>query len=127
MIRLVGVHPELAARVLRVLAAMEALGFPMMITAGVRSAAQQKALWDQGRSKPGPIVTYLDGVKKKSNHQAKEDGLGYAVDAVFLVDGKPSWDLQLPWSAYGAAAKALGLVWGGDWKMRDYPHVEFKD
>lgn len=122
--KLVGVHPALVEKVLKILRAMEALGFPMMVTAGVRSAEEQTRLYAKGRTAPGPVVTYLDGVKKKSNHQAKEDGFGHAVDCVFVVDGRPSWDLKLPWHAYGAAAKALGLKWGGDWKMRDFPHIE---
>lgn len=125
--RLKNVHPDLIIKVKKILAAMEALGFPMMVIAGVRTAEEQQKLYAKGRSLPGPVVTYLDGVKKKSNHQVKEDGFGYAVDCVFLVNGLPSWDLQLPWQAYGAAAKALGLTWGGDWKMRDFPHIEFKN
>lgn len=127
MSKLDGIHPELRARVEKILAAMELLGFPMIPFAGVRSVAEQQALFAKGRTAPGSIVTYLDGVTKRSNHQVKEDGLGYAVDCCFLVNGRPSWDLKLPWAAYGACAKALGLVWGGDWvRLRDYPHVEFK-
>lgn len=123
--RLVGVHPELVTRVERILKAMDALGFPMMVTAGVRTEAQQQALYAQGRTKPGPIVTYKDGVTGKSNHQPKEDGFGHAVDCAFLENGKPSWAIHHPWKLYGACAKALGLVWGGDWKkLVDLPHIE---
>lgn len=123
--RLVGVHPELVARVLKVLKAMEALGFPMMVTSGLRTAEEQAKLYAQGRTAPGKKVTNIDGVRKKSNHQAREDGFGHAVDCAFVVDGKPSWNERLPWAAYGACAKALGLKWGGDWRsLRDMPHLE---
>lgn len=117
--RLAGVDPEVATRVQRVLDAMAALGFPMVVTAGLRTVEQQQALYAQGRTAPGRIVTYADGVRKPSHHQS-----GRAVDCVFLVDGKPSWAEGHPWAAYGACAEAVGLTWGGRWKMRDLPHVE---
>jgi hypothetical protein len=41
--RLAGVHPELAVRVVKILAAMDALGFPMMVTDGVRTLERQQA------------------------------------------------------------------------------------
>jgi peptidoglycan LD-endopeptidase CwlK len=132
--RLAGVHPELAHKVRLILEAMKTLGFPMMVTGGVRTTAEQQALYALGRSKPGKVVTYRDGVRLKSNHQTKADGFGHAVDCAFLadVDGDgspddPSWDMKHPWELYGAMAKALGLVWGGSWKMRDLPHVELPE
>ena len=106
--------------------AMLDLGFPMMVTDTLRTKEEQQALYAKGRTKPGPIVTYVDGVTKKSNHQAKEEGgLGRAVDCCFVVDGKPSWDHRLPWKLYGAMAETLGLRWGGSWKtLVDLPHIE---
>lgn len=125
MNKLDGVHPVLTDKVTRILSALAELGVPMLVTDGVRTEAQQRALFAQGRTKPGRIVTNADGVKVKSNHQAKSDGYGHAVDCCFLVNGKPSWDAKLPWRLYGEAAKALGLKWGGDWKsFKDLPHVE---
>lgn len=123
--RLAGVHPVLLDRVDRVLTAMTALGFPMMPTDGIRTDDQQRALYAKGRTTQGPIVTNCDGVEKRSNHQPHADGLGYAVDCCFVVDGQPSWDARWPWKAYGAAAEAVGLRWGGDWNsLHDLPHVE---
>jgi peptidoglycan LD-endopeptidase CwlK len=123
--KLTGVHPVLADKVMRVMAAMEVLGFRMMVTDGVRTLKEQQALYAKGRTKPGKIVTYADGVKRKSNHQPHDDGFGHAVDCAFLVDGKPSWAEDMPWRAYGECAKALGLEWGGDWvRPVDRPHVE---
>ncbi len=129
--RLKGVHPELQDRVLKIVNAMVILGHPMLVTDGVRTTAQQQGLYAQGRTKPGKIVTYADGLVKKSNHQAKADGFGHAVDCCFLVDidgdgpDDPSWDEKHPWALYGAMARALGLTWGGDWTtLVDKPHVE---
>lgn len=118
-----GLHPTLLTKLDRVLAAMAALGFPMEIVQGVRTAEQQQALYAQGRTVPGKTVTNCDGVAKKSNHQPAADGYGHAVDCAFVVDGRVTWDG--PWAAYGANAVAVGLVWGGNWKaILDRPHVE---
>lgn len=122
--RLAGVHPVLVGRVVRLLAAMEAAGHPMCVTDGVRTTAQQVALYAKGRTAPGPIVTKADGIKTRSNHQAKPDGYGYAVDCAFVVDGKPSWDARHPWQTYGSVASSLGLEWGGTWRFVDLPHVQ---
>lgn len=123
--KLQGIRPELADKVLLVLSVMATLGFPMTVTDGNRTEEEQRALYAKGRTAPGEIVTNTDGVIKKSNHQG-----GRAVDCTFLdEDGDPFWPdygkwIQA-WAAYGACAKALGLVWGGDWtSLKDKPHVE---
>ena len=118
-------HPKLRDAVPKILASMDALGFPMMVTDTLRTVEEQQALFAQGRTLPGPIVTYADGIKTKSNHQAHDDGLGHAVDMCFVIDGKPSWDSRLPWKLYGLIAQTLGLQWGGSWtKLTDLPHIE---
>jgi peptidoglycan L-alanyl-D-glutamate endopeptidase CwlK len=128
-LRLVDVHPKLTALIERVFTRMNAAGHPMFVVMGVRTASQQQALYAQGRTKPGKIVTMLDGVKKPSNHQVKADGLGHAVDCAFLT-GEAFGEHQ-PWSIYGSACKAeagllgISIVWGGDWQTPvDRPHVE---
>lgn len=129
--KLRGVHPLLIERISRVLAAMGALGFPMRVVQGVRTTAEQQALFAQGRTTPGAIVTNADGVNQKSNHQAKADGLGYAVDCAFFNDPTTpideTWAETSPWAAYGACVKAVGLAWGGDFvSLVDRPHAELR-
>lgn len=126
--KLAGVHPQLLGKVLRILDVMQLAGFPMIVTDGVRTEAQQRALYAQGRTEPGAIVTQLDGVHLRSRHQIKADGFGRAVDCAFLVNGRPSWDEALPWRLYGELAIALGLAWGGHWtSFPDKPHIELPD
>ena len=123
--KLDGVHPRLVEAVHRILDAMHALGLQMLVTDGVRTTAQQQAKYAQGRTTPGKIVTQVDGVRKRSNHQTKADGFGHAVDLCFMVDGAPSWDAGLPWRLYGEMAQSQGLVWGGSWtSFVDRPHLE---
>lgn len=144
--RLAGIHPDLAATIRRILAAMEVLGCPMLVTDGVRTAEEQRALYAKGRTTPGPdvsperpmgrTVTNADGVLKKSNHQPHPDGYGHAVDCAFLIDGADhdgeyetvTWDLAPEkWDLFGAAIKASGLKWGADFTgIVDRPHAELK-
>ena len=122
-----GLHPELLSRILRVLDAMQALGFPMRVVQGVRTNAQQQALFAQGRTAPGKVVTDADGILHRSNHQpGLQDGLGHAVDCAFAT-GDPFGESQ-PWAAYGACCEAVGLMWGGGhthgWHGQDRPHAQ---
>ena len=91
---------------------------------------EQQRLYAQGRTTQGKKVTNCDGISKKSRHQLAKDGYGHAVDCAFVVIGPVgktviSWDESHPWKLYGEMGKALGLVWGGDWKsLIDRPHLE---
>lgn len=121
------VHPVLLRKIKVVLAAMAVADMPMVVTPNpVRTAETQHALYQQGRTKPGKIVTNADGYKTKSNHQVKADGYGHAVDCHFVVNGIPTWDVpDAWWAAYGALCRAVGLRWGiriGEWI--DRPHAE---
>lgn len=128
MSKLDGVHPRLVTAVEKIQFVMAYLNHPMMVTDGVRTLAQQQRLYAQGRTAAGRIVTNADGIRVKSNHQMKDDGYGHAVDMCFVVNGRPSWDEELPWRLYGETAKAVGLAWGGDWAGRlvDKPHIELR-
>lgn len=119
MIDLSKLHPDLVAKVGRVLEQMQLHYHPMRITDGYRTVAQQKALFAKGRTAPGRIVTHCDGVRTPSNHQS-----GRAVDCCFL--GPDPYGDNNPWEQYGQFAEAEGLIWGGRWraKKRDRPHVE---
>lgn len=125
MSRLDGVHPKLVTAVERIQFVMSYLGHQLMVTDGVRTLHRQQELYAQGCTAPGRVVTNADGIRTKSNHQAKDDGWGHAVDCCFLRDGKPSWADDHPWRLYGELAKAQGLKWGGDWTgLVDKPHIE---
>lgn len=109
--------------------------YDFTITQGVRTAEYQHELYSQGRTTPGKKVTNCDGYKFKSNHQAKSDGYGYAVDLAIYnpnVPGKLEWDalkLKMVFNHLKTIADKKGIVieWGGNWKsFKDYPHVELK-
>ena len=73
----------------------------------------------QGYLSSKPVVTNL--------LNPKYHGTGRAMDCCWLVDGKPTWNVSNEWwETYGRAAEAHGLTWGGRWKMRDLPHVQYE-
>lgn len=89
------------------------------ITQTLRDAEYQNSLYQQGRTKPGSIVTNCDGYKNKSNHQG-----GYAWDICLNAKGKEYSDSSF-FEKCGAIARKLDITWGGDWKsFRDTPHFE---
>jgi peptidoglycan L-alanyl-D-glutamate endopeptidase CwlK len=116
--KLVGVKPALVKVIRR---AAEITKQPFQIVQGNRTLAQQRALYAQGRTKPGPIVTWT----LKSSHIG-----GRAIDYAALVGGKISWnDKHYPAiaKAFKQAAKELKtpIIWGGDWKKtKDWGHIQ---
>ena len=131
-----GVHPNLV-KVIK--AAITNSPVDFTVTTGLRTTAEQKAIYAQGRSKPGKIVTKADGVKGLSNHQdeadGKKDALGSAVDLYPFFEGKVQVNhkdtiakLKEIAKHIKSVAKELGIAieWGGDWKFIDYPHFQLK-
>lgn len=123
-----GVHPALVK-----LMTLSIKNSPVdfTITEGVRTQERQQELYAQGRTKPGPIVTKVDGIIKKSNHQPKSDGFGHAVDLYPYVNGSVRVNdvenLKKIAEHIKKVAKEnnINVTWGGDWtSFKDYPHFE---
>jgi len=101
--------------------ALRLLGLPI-VTECYRSSERQEELYAQGRSKPGPVVTYKRG--GESNHNKRPTP---AIDVAFLLsDGSVSWS-GLLLSKFARLMKAADarVRWGGDWlTFKDGPHFE---
>lgn len=121
--RLIGVHPVLIGVIESVLDEMHADGHPMFVVEGLRTDRRQAELYAQGRTTPGPIVTYKNGTTHRSNHQPR-DGFGWAVDCAFM--GAQPFDDRHPWEQFGEALEARGISWGGRWSFSDKPHAEYQ-
>ena len=132
------VHPKLVEVMKE---AIENSPFDFRITDGARTTEEQFALYQKGRTLPGPKVTNCDGKKFKSNHQIKSDGFGHAVDifpcgvvenGVYRKftseEGYDDKKLRLIANHILAVAKSknIHIEWGGNWKMKDTPHFELK-
>ncbi|WP_340005172.1 M15 family metallopeptidase [Paenibacillus sp. FSL K6-0276] len=126
--RLTNLHPVVLAAATVLIERCYKLNIPILITQGLRTIAEQDALYAQGRTKPGAIVTNARGGYSYHNY-------GLAVDfALLLPNGSSvSWDMRrddnnnriADWQEVVKEAKALGFEWGGDWtSFKDYPHFQ---
>jgi len=137
--KLKGVRPDLV-RLMN--AAITDSPVDFSIVYGVRTQAEQVALYALGRTKVNPdgksakkplgnIVTQKNGTTNKSNHQVKSDGYGHAIDFVPFVNGKIDWNADTEFRIIAAhimaTAKCMGIaiIWGGTWRtLPDLPHIE---
>lgn len=110
------------AKLLELLAACRARGADYFAISGYRSASEQAALYFQGRTTPGPVVTYARPFESAHN-------FGLAVD--LCRDGhldrrglQPDWRPE-SYDLLGEEAEKVGLVWGGSWRKPDRPHVQW--
>lgn len=118
--------PEMREKAMLFATRMAEVGIPFMFTCTFRSQAEQDALWAQGRTKPGPKVTWT----RRSKHTE-----GRAFDIAILRDGKPVWDAKVDVNGDGEVdyreaaliGESLGLVAGASWKRPDFPHYELKE
>jgi peptidoglycan L-alanyl-D-glutamate endopeptidase CwlK len=118
--RLQDLHPVLGSAGRMLLDRCAAAGLPLLITQGLRSWEEQDALYAQGRTTPGRIVTRARGGQSYHN-------FGLAFDVVVLDSmGKADWNPAHPgWQRAGAIGKSLRLEWGGDWTRKDLPHFQY--
>lgn len=87
------------------------------LTEGTRSFQRQQALYNQGRTTPGMIVTNAKPGQSLHNY-------GVAFDIIFIVNGRRTYTGN--WKRVGEIARSLGLEWGGDWKgFVDRPHFQY--
>ncbi len=145
--KLEDLSPEVREAFLRAERDLVQLSFDVFITEGYRPILRQLAYFGQGRLSPkelnelrqaaglplledsGQIVTYADGISRRSKHQ---DGRALDVVPYEAETGKLLWNApQGIWLELGQIAKQYGFAWGGDWKTHpaavlgwDCPHWE---
>lgn len=85
-----------------------------------RSNEEQAALFAQGRTTKGPIVTNAKPGQSKHNKKPSD-----AIDIGFItLQKKLSWDLKY-FKRFADIIKTKGIKWGGDFKsIPDAPHFE---
>ncbi len=124
--RVATLHPALREEAASILANLWSDDIPVRVTYGLRTWAEQDALYAQGRTKPGAKVTNAKGGSSYHNY-------GLALDFCLLDKKKALWSERIDlnhnsiadWVEVVRAFKAAGWEWGGDWKsLRDAPHVQ---
>ncbi len=109
-------HPSVAAACHAFLTQCTAAGLDVIITSTYRDAESQAALYAQGRTAKGNIVTNAPAGRSYHNWRC-------AFDVVPLRAGKPVWgtqadeDLKL-WQRIGKIGETCGLEWGGSGNLR---------
>jgi len=106
--KLEGVHPDMVATVKR---AIELTNVDFGVTYGVRTLAEQKKLYESGRSQT-----------MKSKHLIQGDGYSHAVDLVAYDGSDVIWEINVYDNiadAMAAAAMEVGcaIKWGAAWSV----------
>lgn len=90
----------------------------IIVIQGLRSFAESDALYAQGRTTPGPIVTKAAAGQSYHNY-------GLAFDFEMLTNGKEDSVVGPNWMKVVSIMKNHGMAWGGDFKsIIDNPHFE---
>ena len=112
--------PAVKVRVEKFINSAKDAGIDLLVTSTYRDNESQNALYAQGRTKPGRIVTNAKGGQSFHNYRC-------AVDVVPLLNGKPVWDAENDiWQKVGDFGIAAGLEWAGNWtKFREMPHFQY--
>lgn len=104
----------------RLLAGARAEGIELVVTQTYRTPAEQQALYDRGRTQPGPIVTYAP-----AGYSWHEFRRAFDVAITNHPKDKDKKDLyDGPWEKVGDLGELCGLEWGGRWKHPDRPHFQ---
>lgn len=103
--------------------AEQATGRTFRIVQGLRTFAEQEAIYEQGRTKPGRIVTYSPAGASYHNY-------GLAVDIAPIIYDANNKPKDLDWSFNFAKLEPIGakygITWGGRFPSPDKDHFEKK-
>ena len=112
--------PVVKEKVKKFVALCKGDGIELLITSTYRDHESQNALYAQGRTEPGRVVTNAKGGQSFHNYRC-------AVDVVPLVNGKPDWDGTHPiWAKIGNYGKLAGLEWAGEWtRFKELAHFQY--
>ena len=95
-------QPPVQTRVNAFIRAAKAQGINLVVTATYRDIEAQNALYAQGRTAPGKIVTNAKGGDSFHNWRC-------AIDVVPVVCGKACWDDEPLWQRIGQLGKAAAF------------------
>lgn len=112
--------PQAKERVEKFIALCKEHDIDLLVTSTYRDAESQNALYAQGRTAPGKIVTNAKAGDSWHNWRC-------AVDVVPIVNGKPDWDGSHPvWGEIGRLGKEAGLEWAGEWhSFKELAHFQY--
>jgi peptidoglycan L-alanyl-D-glutamate endopeptidase CwlK len=116
--------PVVKAQAERFLLLAKEAGIDLLVTSTYRDNDSQAALYAQGRTKPGIIVTNAKPGQSWHNWRC-------AFDVVPLRNGKPVWNTSGEdgklWRKIGELGESVGLEWAGRWtgKLKEMAHFQY--
>lgn len=115
--------PVVQEKVSAFLAACDAERIDLIVTSTYRDEASQDALYAQGRTSIGKIVTNAKAGHSFHNFRC-------AVDVVPIRNGKAVWSTSgqdgLLWNRIGEIGESVGLEWAGRWKsFKEFAHFQY--
>lgn len=123
-------HPLLQPLCRQFISRCQQEGIHAFVTQTYRSADEQDALYEQGRSLPGAIVTNAKGGSSAHNCTLA-DGTPAAKGFDFAIkseNGQLDWNADDDqWIKARAIGEALGLYSGEHFPRPDYDHFELTD
>lgn len=113
-------HPVLVGKFIALASQFaDATGDTLEVVQGLRSWAAQAALYAQGRTAPGEIVT-----NAQPGYSWHEFGLALDCAPASLL-GQPNWDPASPyWRTLVSLAQIAGFNCGACWTHPDVPHLQ---
>lgn len=94
-------------------------GIDVIITSTFRDIESQNALYAQGRTTPGAIVTNAKGGMSFHNYRC-------AFDFCPIVGGKAMWGRPDLFEKCGEIGEKLGLTWAGRWtSFKEMAHCQY--
>ena len=112
--------PPAKERVERFLSLCKDEGIDLLVTSTYRDNESQNALYEQGRTTAGKVVTNAKAGDSWHNWRC-------AVDVVPMVNGKSNWDGLYPiWDQIGQLGEKAGLEWAGRWRtFKELAHFQY--
>ena len=117
--KLEDLHPKVKSLCENFIKNCDKVGIDVIITSTYRDAESQNALYAQGRTTPGNIVTNAKAGQSLHNWRV-------AFDFVPIVNGKAIWNDKALFTKCGEIAETLGLEWAGRWtKFKEMAHCQY--
>lgn len=117
--KLEDLHPKVKAMCEAFIAQCDQAGIDVLITSTYRDLESQAALYAQGRTAPGKIVTKAKPGQSWHNWRV-------AFDFVPVVAGKAQWNDTATFNKCGEIAESVGLEWAGRWKtFKELAHCQY--
>jgi peptidoglycan L-alanyl-D-glutamate endopeptidase CwlK len=94
-------------------------GIDVILTSTYRDAESQTAIYAQGRTTPGKIVTRAKAGQSFHNYAV-------AFDFCPIVNGKAQWNDTKAFERCGEIAESVGLEWAGRWiGFKELAHCQY--